>query len=768
VADIMSVLGAPLGTTAFSAKKTQNEPEGPSQDLDASSETAFNPILTQMIAAAQGIAPKNAPGTSTETVGDATKAAADEEKQGPVCMAFVSGEIMKMAGSVQGQAVLPTAVPTVPKVQSTMNLVVEGQSGGIGVAVNMAAPEGESAISIAKDPGNSPSLILSQQPESEIKSAGLKQPGAENSPAEAQAIKEPASTTAAASPSGPSPVDEIVQSMIQAGPNQIAVGLTQPVLGTPGPSQSAPSQDTNPIQGSVFDRETPSIAGLLNENRVQADTTDLKTLIRSFTVTPEAKPSATIQTDQAAAVPPTPGRADLPAVAPKIDQAVEADALSLLGSAVPANVEVVHNTSPKTAAAIVTNAEPARDLASVASRLVIPVAEPASAKASGAEVAANQDENVSPPQISAELLKLVQDKIGVARVMTGKPTVTSAQAALKAAAKDEAAPDSPDSDASVSSLDEATEMSDVNESGVFSTKDPVRQLAQLSRDGIAENGGGKARTIVTKTTSDSGATLPNTGSPIVAGTAGSTQQTNAGLKSDDQSGSKLPGTSTKVNAEASKRQIHSEPGESDKQEEQAVAAGKPEAKQPTEVKASVDPKGEPVTTIKEHAEVQRNQSLPVQNKVERHETVTPQLKQATLPPELLQSVPDQVAREISLKLLDKVSEMKLVLKPESLGEVSINVRMEEGAMVARINVNQNQVRSALEANLPQLRDALTSRGIQVDRIDVLTSSNSSSRESQSQSRDKSRGSSKRRADVEGVEAYESTRFLGYNTVEYLI
>ena len=123
---------------------------------------------------------------------------------------------------------------------------------------------------------------------------------------------------------------------------------------------------------------------------------------------------------------------------------------------------------------------------------------------------------------------------------------------------------------------------------------------------------------------------------------------------------------------------------------------------------------------------------------------------------------------MSLKLAAKVSELRVTLKPESLGEVSINVRMEGGSMAAQIDVSQTHVRAAMEANLSQLRETLADRGIQVDRIDIMTSSDSTSQESSNPSRDRGGSSSERRSGPEEFDGYESPRYLGYNTIEYLI
>jgi flagellar hook-length control protein FliK len=139
----------------------------------------------------------------------------------------------------------------------------------------------------------------------------------------------------------------------------------------------------------------------------------------------------------------------------------------------------------------------------------------------------------------------------------------------------------------------------------------------------------------------------------------------------------------------------------------------------------------------------------------------------TLSPELAASIRDQIANGVSLRLLNQVSEMRIALKPESLGEVVVNVRMEDNAIVARIEVNQQNVKTALDANIGQLREVLVNKGIQVDRIDVLNASTASFKESNNHPQQKGKNSTKR-TDVDSGEPLESMRQLGYNTLEYLV
>jgi flagellar hook-length control protein FliK len=135
-------------------------------------------------------------------------------------------------------------------------------------------------------------------------------------------------------------------------------------------------------------------------------------------------------------------------------------------------------------------------------------------------------------------------------------------------------------------------------------------------------------------------------------------------------------------------------------------------------------------------------------------------------PEIARTLVDQVIKALQLEVKGPVSEMRLKLEPESLGELALRVRVEEGKMQARIEVSQPAVKAVIEGNLPQLRQALATQGIQMDRIDITTQDRSLSRGTS----DGSGGRERRRGQKEGEATIEETsiqgaRMLGYNTIE---
>jgi flagellar hook-length control protein FliK len=143
---------------------------------------------------------------------------------------------------------------------------------------------------------------------------------------------------------------------------------------------------------------------------------------------------------------------------------------------------------------------------------------------------------------------------------------------------------------------------------------------------------------------------------------------------------------------------------------------------------------------------------------------------ASLPPETARNVIDQVVKEAALQVRGESSEMRIRLVPASLGEVTLSVRMEGGQMQAQIDVSSAAVKAALESNIGQLRDALGSRGIDVQRLDVYHSGQSLTRDTGGDQGDRSRrqGGKRHSYATHAIEQYDTGRLLGYNTMEVVM
>jgi hypothetical protein len=63
-------------------------------------------------------------------------------------------------------------------------------------------------------------------------------------------------------------------------------------------------------------------------------------------------------------------------------------------------------------------------------------------------------------------------------------------------------------------------------------------------------------------------------------------------------------------------------------------------------------------------------------------------------------------------------EVRLRLSPPELGSLTLDVRVQEGALVARLEAETTSVRTVLVENLSALRDRLAEQGIRLERFDV--------------------------------------------------
>ncbi|MBP2653116.1 MAG: Flagellar hook-length control protein-like protein [Firmicutes bacterium] len=124
------------------------------------------------------------------------------------------------------------------------------------------------------------------------------------------------------------------------------------------------------------------------------------------------------------------------------------------------------------------------------------------------------------------------------------------------------------------------------------------------------------------------------------------------------------------------------------------------------------------------------------------------------------------------------SEMVIKLKPEHLGELTLKIVVENGAVSATFLSNNSEVRSAIESSLPQLRQELSNQGLKVDQVGVYASMNQSfgnSHQRQSQYQEQpatitaeSRDSKEFLNTVEMVAASASKNHIASSGIDYRI
>lgn len=66
------------------------------------------------------------------------------------------------------------------------------------------------------------------------------------------------------------------------------------------------------------------------------------------------------------------------------------------------------------------------------------------------------------------------------------------------------------------------------------------------------------------------------------------------------------------------------------------------------------------------------------------------------------------------------SEMVIKLRPEHLGDLTLKVAVDNGVVSASFHSNNAEVRSIIEASLPQLKQELADQGLKVDNVDIYS------------------------------------------------
>lgn len=79
---------------------------------------------------------------------------------------------------------------------------------------------------------------------------------------------------------------------------------------------------------------------------------------------------------------------------------------------------------------------------------------------------------------------------------------------------------------------------------------------------------------------------------------------------------------------------------------------------------------------------------------------------------------DQVIQKIDFKVAENHSEIKMQLKPENLGQLSLKIEIERGIVTAKFMVESQQVKEIVESNFNQLQNTLEKQGLQVQQMSV--------------------------------------------------
>lgn len=88
------------------------------------------------------------------------------------------------------------------------------------------------------------------------------------------------------------------------------------------------------------------------------------------------------------------------------------------------------------------------------------------------------------------------------------------------------------------------------------------------------------------------------------------------------------------------------------------------------------------------------------------------------PRQLEESVMNQVTDNLQAAVKNGVTEMRVLLRPEALGEVQLKIRVEGDVVMGKMYVENQQVKHIVEANLQTLKDSLSQHNLHIGSFDV--------------------------------------------------
>jgi len=101
-----------------------------------------------------------------------------------------------------------------------------------------------------------------------------------------------------------------------------------------------------------------------------------------------------------------------------------------------------------------------------------------------------------------------------------------------------------------------------------------------------------------------------------------------------------------------------------------------------------------------------------------------QFKSAPLPKTVEESVMNQLSSKVQAAIKTGVTEIRLLLRPESLGEMRVKLTLDGDVVMGKIYVESQQVKHIIETNMQSLKDSLAQHNLQTGSFDVNVGSGS--------------------------------------------
>ncbi len=87
-----------------------------------------------------------------------------------------------------------------------------------------------------------------------------------------------------------------------------------------------------------------------------------------------------------------------------------------------------------------------------------------------------------------------------------------------------------------------------------------------------------------------------------------------------------------------------------------------------------------------------------------------------------ETIMDHITGKLQMVIRSGLSDVRIHLRPESLGEVTMRIRMEGGVVLGKIEVQNQQVKEIMERNLPMLKDALAQQNLNTGSFEITINS----------------------------------------------
>lgn len=84
----------------------------------------------------------------------------------------------------------------------------------------------------------------------------------------------------------------------------------------------------------------------------------------------------------------------------------------------------------------------------------------------------------------------------------------------------------------------------------------------------------------------------------------------------------------------------------------------------------------------------------------------------------------QIVENAKIDLSDVKNEMRIKLKPEILGDMTMNIEVVKGEVTAKIMVDNQKTKEIIEGNLIQLREGIKETGLEIKTVEVFVGNNS--------------------------------------------